>query len=136
MLASAVRPFIRPSFPHPPMRTPVARPRAPQPLKHTRYPLGSPKEIESMTVCIAGICLDEEFPRILFCADRRIGTEFAGGDVCLKWDHAGDGWMAMLAGTVSKARSLAGACRKISFRSIPSLRAAPPAGAAPAQCLF
>jgi hypothetical protein len=57
--------------------------------------------------------MDGKDPRILFCSDRRIGTESAGGDVCLKWDHAGDGWMAMLSGTVAKARSLAGACRKI-----------------------
>ena len=66
-----------------------------------------------MTVCIAGACRDQKEPRIVFCSDKRIGTEVAGGDVCMKWDHVGDGWMALLAGTVSKARSLAGMCRKI-----------------------
>lgn len=65
-----------------------------------------------MTVCIAGICLDRDFPRFLFCSDQRIETEEAGGDVCLKMDHAGDGWFAMIAGITAKGRDLVAVCRR------------------------
>lgn len=65
-----------------------------------------------MTVCIAGICMDRKRPRFVLCSDGRIQTDEAGGDVCLKWDHAGGGWWALLAGDTAKARDLAAVCRR------------------------
>jgi 20S proteasome alpha/beta subunit len=65
-----------------------------------------------MTVCIAGICLDGNSPRFVICSDQRIETEEAGGEVCLKLDHAGDGWIATFSGSPARARDLVAVFRK------------------------
>jgi hypothetical protein len=64
------------------------------------------------TVCIAGICFDKGSPRFVLCSDQRIETDQAGGEVCLKLDHAGDGFLAMIAGNTARARDLAAVCHK------------------------
>lgn len=95
------------------MHAPLARPPVvrltwrPRPLKH------QPKQVQSvaMTVCIAGICMDKGRPRFVLCSDQRIETEQSGGDVCLKMDHAGDGWAALIAGSPARARDLVAVCR-------------------------
>jgi Proteasome subunit len=101
------KPFVpRATFRYPLTVQPVERPRSPQPVKHSRY------HVSPMTVCMAGICMDERLPRFILCSDQRIETEQAGGDVCLKLDHAGDGWFALIAGNTARARDLVAVCRR------------------------
>lgn len=77
-----------------------------------------------MTVCIAGICWDRDLPRIILCSDQRIGTDESGGDVCLKMDHAGDGWIALISGSVPKARDFVAVCRKAMMERTDSMDSA------------
>jgi len=65
-----------------------------------------------MTVCIAAMCKDSGSSRFVLCSDRRIETVESGGDVCVKFDHAGDGWMALIAGDTARVRDLAGVFRE------------------------
>lgn len=71
----------------------------PRPLKHMSYPWE-----KLMTVGIAGICFDGPKSRIILCTDKRLENADAGGDVGFKFGHAGDGWLALIAGNISTAR--------------------------------
>jgi hypothetical protein len=104
MLTVTLNPCVRPPSV---FRRDISPRRLPdlRPLKHG-------VECKAVTVCVAGICLDRGQQRLIFCSDRRIEDGQSGGDVCIKLDHAGDGWLAMIAGNVARARDLAGVCRK------------------------
>lgn len=62
-----------------------------------------------MTLCIAAkcsTCMGLNRPAIVLCADKRLELPTAGADIGFKFEDLGQGWVAMLAGTVANALEL------------------------------
>jgi len=62
-----------------------------------------------MTLCIAAkcaTCMGSPRPAIVLCADKRLETSSAGADFGFKFEDLGQGWVAMLSGTVAHALEL------------------------------
>ena len=59
-----------------------------------------------MTVCIAATCRENKEPRIVICADKKIGTWMAGAEVGFKFSWARHNWPALIAGELRRAVEL------------------------------
>jgi len=68
-----------------------------------------------MTLCIAAVCIEGDDPekqRIIVCADSRIQTDIASGDIGTKHIGISKSLWGMYSGDSSEAQKLAGTCRK------------------------
>lgn len=74
---------------------------------------------QKMTLCIAAACIEGDDPysddkqRIVVCADPRIQTDVASGDVGTKHTSISNNLWAMYSGDTSQAQKLAGTCREV-----------------------
>jgi hypothetical protein len=68
-----------------------------------------------MTLCMVAACyvLETETYRIVFGADSRAETAWAGGNVAFKFTYLTDDWAALLAGEFSKAQDFLATCREV-----------------------
>jgi hypothetical protein len=76
-----------------------------QPLRHTRYSCDT-----DMTVCIAAATIFNDDPLLVLCMDMMGSTDSTSSETTFKWQPVGDGFSAMIAGTVSAARELVSEC--------------------------
>lgn len=63
-----------------------------------------------MTVCIAATCKEGKEPRIVVCADKKIGTWLAGAEVGFKFSWATHNWPVLFAGELRRAQELIATC--------------------------
>jgi hypothetical protein len=63
-----------------------------------------------VTVCIAATCKENKEPRIIICADKKIGTWVAGAEVGFKFSWATRNWPALIAGELRRAEELLATC--------------------------
>jgi hypothetical protein len=83
-----------------PERGRVIPPKPPQPFTLRKRLSG---RRNAVTVCIAAACKENKEPRIVLCADKKIGTWMAGAEVGFKFSWATRNWPALVAGELRRA---------------------------------
>lgn len=58
-----------------------------------------------MTLCVAAACREEDQPRIVLCADRRVETWAASAEIGFKFEWVKSKWPVLYAGDLSQAKN-------------------------------